>query len=80
MTGNSSTTATGRLDTGGAAGFLGVSESLLNRMRSEGRGPRYIRLGGRIFYRQADLDAYVDSGVVETTDSRKAAANTGRAA
>jgi len=67
-----SVSATGRLDTQQAAKTLGLSGSLLNRMRAEGRGPRFVRLGGRVFYRQADLDAYIEAGVVETTDSRRA--------
>ena len=62
-----------RMATADAAAFLGLSTSTLEKMRSEGRGPRYVKLGGRVFYRRADLDAYVQSAVVETTDSRSAA-------
>ena len=36
----------------------------------EGRGPRYLKLGGRCFYRRTDLDAYMEAAVIETTDSR----------
>lgn len=59
-----------RVGTFEAARFLGLSASTLEKMRCEGRGPRYIKLGGRVFYRVPDLDAYLDSSVVETTDSR----------
>ncbi|RFF50168.1 helix-turn-helix transcriptional regulator [Xanthomonas campestris] len=53
-----------------AAKYLGFSHSTLEKMRHEGRGPRYVKLGGRVFYRKADLDAYVEAAVIETTDSR----------
>lgn len=61
-----------RLKVKDAAAHLGLSESTLNAMRCEGRGPRYVRLGNRIFYRRADLDAYLEACTVETTDSRAA--------
>lgn len=61
-----------RMRVDAAASYLGLSESTLNKMRGEGRGPRFIRLGGRCFYRREDLDAYVEQGVVETADSRAA--------
>jgi len=56
-----------------AAEYLGISEQTLARMRSEGRGPRYVKLGGRIFYRAPDLDAFINARVVETADSRAVA-------
>lgn len=59
-----------RLRVTDAAKYLGLSVSTLDTMRSKGRGPRYLRIGSRIYYRRGDLDAYVEAGVVETTDSR----------
>lgn len=53
-----------------AAHYLGISKSTLEKMRIVGRGPRYLKLGGRCFYRRADLDAYLEAAIVETTDSR----------
>lgn len=53
-----------------AAKYLGFSHSTLEKMRHEGRGPRYVKLGGRVFYRRADLDAYIEAAVIETADSR----------
>lgn len=53
-----------------AAAYLGLSHSTLEKMRHMGRGPRYLKVGGRVFYRQSDLDAYLEAAVVETTDSR----------
>lgn len=53
-----------------ASAYIGLSVSSLNKMRHEGRGPRYLKIGGRIFYRRSDLDLYLAHGVVETTDTR----------
>ncbi|WIH05522.1 helix-turn-helix domain-containing protein [Xanthomonas translucens pv. graminis] len=70
MTTKPSELAANRLKGPEAASYLGLSNSTLEKMRHEGRGPRYVRLGGRVFYRRADLDQYLEAGVVETTDSR----------
>lgn len=62
-----------KLSTAAAAAVLGLSKSTLDKMRCDGRGPRYLRVGKRCFYRPADLDAYLEAAVVETVDSRAAA-------
>jgi predicted DNA-binding transcriptional regulator AlpA len=55
------------LDEHQAAAWLGVSVVFLRRGRSKGTTgrrtptPRFIKLGGRVFYRQSDLRAWVDS-------------------
>lgn len=59
-----------KLSTADAAAVLGLSKSTLDKMRCDGRGPRYLRVGKRCFYRLADLDAYLEAAVVETVDSR----------
>lgn len=66
------TQARDRLTVKDAAEHVGLSASTLNKMRVEGRGPRYMRLGNRVIYRRQDLDAYLERSVVETTDSRAA--------
>lgn len=38
--------------------------------RHERRGPKYIRLGGRVLYRGSDLNAWLDERVVETDPLR----------
>lgn len=63
-----------RLKVPEASQYLGVGVSTLDKMRMEGRGPRYVKLGGRVFYRPEDLDAYIAASVVETEDSRATAA------
>lgn len=49
------------LDTKSAAKRLDLSHQTLEKWRSLGTGPRYVRLGAKaIRYRQADLDAFVN--------------------
>ena len=48
----------GRLDTENAARYLGFSPKTLAMMRSEGKGPRYVKRG-RIFYFLEDLQAWM---------------------
>lgn len=57
-----------------AAAYLGLSVSTLNKARCAGRGPRYVKVGGRVFYRRQDIDEYLRGRLVETTDSRASAA------
>lgn len=48
-----------------AAALLGLSPQTLNRWRCEraGQGPPWIKLGGAVRYREADLTAYVAASV-----------------
>jgi excisionase family DNA binding protein len=45
------------------ARFLRCSVRTLERERAEGRGCRYVRIGGRIRYRRADVDAFITAHV-----------------
>jgi excisionase family DNA binding protein len=50
-----------------AAEFLGVPEGTLAQWRSQRRGPRYIKLEGRLVrYRASDLDNYLSLHAIET--------------
>jgi len=42
-----------------AAHYIGVSPHTLRSWRRNGKGPKYIRIEGRILYLQSDLDAYL---------------------
>jgi hypothetical protein len=35
-----------------------LSHRTLERWRWEGRGPRYLKIGGRVVYRLSDIEAY----------------------
>jgi hypothetical protein len=39
----------------------------LERMRLQGNGPRYCKLGGSVRYREEDLAAWINSRVVNST-------------
>lgn len=41
-----------------AAKILGVSESTLDRWAKEGRGPKRTRVGGRVRYLRAEVEAF----------------------
>ena len=47
------------LTTGEAAEFLGLRPSTLENWRWSGGGPVFIKLGGRVRYRIADLNAHI---------------------
>jgi hypothetical protein len=55
------------LDEKAAAAWLGVSVTFLRRGRSEGKtggrtqAPPFVRVGGRVYYRPSDLQAWVSS-------------------
>jgi len=52
-------TPDGRVDTEGAATYLGVAAGTLQNWRAAGSGPAYVTIGRRVMYRTADLDAFV---------------------
>lgn len=46
-----------------AAIYLGLSPYTLEKWRTQGIGPRFVRLGAKaIRYRKSDLDAFIDGG------------------
>lgn len=58
-----------RVDTKEAALILGLSAGTLEVWRCLGRGPRYKKIGRRVFYDVADLEAFANAETVETVDS-----------
>jgi predicted DNA-binding transcriptional regulator AlpA len=56
-----------------AAAILRLSERTLERWRVSGAGPRFAKLGRRIGYRQAELEAWITSRVVASTSERRTA-------
>ena len=56
----------GRMDTKNAATYCGLSTKTLAMWRSQGTGPKFLKLG-RVFYYREDLDAWLKSGVVNST-------------
>lgn len=45
-----------------AAGYVGISESTLAKLRmaaNHNKGPRFAKLGGAVVYRRSDLDDWL---------------------
>ena len=49
------------MTTAEAATYVGLSRRTLERYRVTGEGPTYLKNGGRVFYRQADLDQWLEN-------------------
>jgi excisionase family DNA binding protein len=60
------------LTTHEAASYLRLSTRTLERLRVSGTGPKFVRLGHSIRYRQQDLDAHVAARVVASTSEKGA--------
>jgi hypothetical protein len=58
------------LTTREAGPFLGLSPRTLEKHRTSGTGPLYRKLGGRVVYAAADLIAWADRGVRQSTSDR----------
>lgn len=50
-----------------AADYIRMPEKTLYQHNSRGTGPRRIRVGRRVLYRKADLDAWLESHEVESS-------------
>jgi len=58
------------LNSGQAAQYLGVSDSVLRLWRAQGRGPVYFRAEGKLIrYRRADLDVWIEARLCKPTTS-----------
>jgi hypothetical protein len=56
-----------RLSVREAAKYLGYSVFTLNQLRTKGRGPRYSKPAGKIFYDTADLDKWHNDSLRNST-------------
>lgn len=48
------------LKTERAAVYMGLSASTLNKLRTQGGGPRYLKVGRSVFYTQQDINVWLD--------------------
>ncbi|WP_332751040.1 helix-turn-helix transcriptional regulator [Sphingomonas sp. RB1R13] len=55
------------INTAGAAHYLSLAESTLEKARVTGSGPRYCKLGRAVRYRLSDLDAWMAARAVSST-------------
>jgi len=52
-------TAPATLNTTDAAHYLGISPSKLSRLRHEGKGPPFVRIGAAVRFKTSDLDNWL---------------------
>jgi hypothetical protein len=57
-----------------AAAALRLSERTLERYRTTGEGPPFVRTGKRIMYRPEDLSTWVSDHVVTSTSAARSPA------
>ena len=50
-----------------AAKRLGLSASTLNKWRTQGTGPKFVKMGRAVCYRPADLDAWLSDQLKSST-------------
>ena len=55
-----------------AARYVGLSVSTLAKLRLNGNGPTYCKLGRRVVYRPADLDQWLQSRTTRDTSDADA--------
>lgn len=48
--------------------FPGLNPKTLANLRSQGRGPRFFKVGRKVFYRLEDLEAWLTRQPVRTAD------------
>ncbi len=52
------------------ASLIRVSKPTLDRWRTEGRGPRYVRVGTRVLYPKTEVERFLAENLVETAPFR----------
>jgi predicted site-specific integrase-resolvase len=56
-----------------AAQILCLSEGTLANWRVQGKGPAFVKIGGKICYRDEDINAFIASGLRNSTSETEAA-------
>lgn len=44
-----------------AAAYLGLAPKTLENWQHQGKGPKHVKIGGRVNYDLVDLDAYIEA-------------------
>jgi predicted DNA-binding transcriptional regulator AlpA len=53
----------GRMRREDAARYLGLASKTLSNLQLQGKGPRPIKISGRVFYYRRDLDRFIQEQV-----------------
>ena len=59
-------------DTPATAERVGVKKNTLEFWRTQGRGPKFVKVGRRVMYRVADVEAYLDANTCQSTSDKAA--------
>ena len=51
---------------------LCVQKNTLERWRIHGVGPKFVKVGRRVLYRVADVEAYLDANTCQSTSDKAA--------
>lgn len=62
--------STNRINQKQLANYWGISERTLERWRGIGYGPVFIKIGGRVIYRQEDILEYENTHLNTSTQSQ----------
>ncbi len=62
-----------RMNTRAAAKYMGVAAGTLEQWRCKGKGPAYIRVGGKIVYARSTLTDYLRRHTVEPEGEKASA-------
>jgi predicted DNA-binding transcriptional regulator AlpA len=52
--------------------LLSISLATLRRRRTEGRPPRFVKIGASVRYRTEDIDAFIQSSVIAVSGEEAA--------
>jgi len=55
-----------------AADKIGMAVSTLNKWRVAGFGPKFVKLGKRVLYRDEDIEAFITAGIRSSTSQESA--------
>lgn len=55
------------LNTREAADYVRLGKPTMERFRISGEGPVFVKLGGAVRYRRADLDSWIETRLVRST-------------
>lgn len=56
------------------AAYVHTTPEALAQKRYLGTGPKFVKLGRRVFYKWSDVHAWIDANTMQRTDDRPGAA------
>lgn len=58
-----------KLNRAEAADYLGTTKSTLATWATHGRGPKFVKIGGKVLYLQKHLDEYLEARATNCSSS-----------